>query len=312
MHVNAHVTCTCACALPHICLTLIEHYACASCAYALQVGNGDRRLNRYRAFLQWYAAFGGPEGPSWETILAGARAGNASFEHFASAGELLGALITADGAIPKDVDSIILTQQTHFWPRGSAWEISDDLYAPSMVTPCEADRQQPQERTPTASSADGRTAGFTAGASSASEVMHVRTHRVPEMIDLRAQRGNKRTRFGAAWRSSRDIPPLLYARLAASKDGSEPCEQGRAASLCTSCSGPTHRLCECAAMALPPRALAAANARRNATALRLLTTRGGKSRRQHQPLSAMTRPEFDAEAVRACCQMAVNFDLPRA
>lgn len=170
-------------------------------AHLNAVGNGDRRLNRYRAWLQWRVAFGGQAGPSWESILAGARAGNASFEHFASAGELLGALITADGAIPPNVDSIILREQTHFWPRGSTWDVSDDNYAASMVAPCEWERKE--------------------GASSM-ELLHTNTHRVPEMIDFRAQRGNKRTRFGAAWRSSRDIPPELYRHLSADKDGYVP------------------------------------------------------------------------------------------
>jgi hypothetical protein len=75
------------------------------------VGKGDNRLNRYRAWLQWRVAFGGHDGPPWETILAGAAAGNASYEHFASAGELLGQLITADGAIPSGVDTILLREQ---------------------------------------------------------------------------------------------------------------------------------------------------------------------------------------------------------
>ena len=58
-------------------------------------------------------------------------------------------------------------------------------------------------------------------------ILHLRTHRVPEMVDLRAQRGNRRTRFGAAWRSSRDIPAELYHHLAADPEGKMPCVRGR-------------------------------------------------------------------------------------
>jgi hypothetical protein len=36
-------------------------------AHIERVGNGDRRLNRYRAYVQWRAAFGGTWGPSWAT-----------------------------------------------------------------------------------------------------------------------------------------------------------------------------------------------------------------------------------------------------
>ena len=231
-----------------------------------RVGNGDRRLNRYRAYLQWSVAFGGKNGPSWETILEGARNGDPKFEHFASAGELLGELITGYGAIPEGYDSVLLREQTHFWPRGSTWDVSDDGYAPSMVMPC------PHEKR-TSASGDG-------------EILHVRTHRVPEMVDLRAQRGNKRTKFGAAWRSGRDIPRELYAHLTADREGQKPCVKGRATKeVCTSCSPtlPTQKLCACAT-------------------LRKVWRRG----RLLNPLSMMTRPEFDAAQARECCLRKEN------
>lgn len=171
------------------------HSLDAVVAHINSVGNGDRRLNRYRSWLQWRVAFGGESGPSWAAVLAGAAQGNASFEHFASAGELLGQLLTADGAVPTGIDSLILTEQTHFWPRGSTWDVPDDGYAPSMVAPCAHERRP--------SGGDG----------AAAQLLHVRTHRVPEMVDLRAQRGNKRTRFG--------VPPrraCVHACVAAVRD----------------------------------------------------------------------------------------------
>ena len=232
------------------------------------VGNGDRRLNRYRAWLQWRVAFGGHDGPSWAAILAGARAGNASFEHFASAGELLGSLITAgDGYIPKDVDSIILREQTHFWPRGSTWDVPDDGYAPSMVRPCAHEARH----------------------SATGEMLHVRTHRVPEIVDLRAQRGNKRTKFGAAWRAEREIPHAFFRHVAAEpeREGHGVCMRARAGSLCTSCDadgvGSISRMCMCATMPPP--------------LLRPLRRRARKG----NPLSMLTRPDFEPERARECC-----------
>lgn len=319
-----------------VCPVVVTSAVVQVVAHLRAVGNGDRRLNRFRAWLQWFVAFGGHTGPSWETIVAGAAAGNTSYEHFASAGELLGQLITADGAIPtgstrprprerhtathtrprlrapavlgsrrpdriyspacvcarscgvrissvwrcvhcdvvrahtlcycggggRTVDSILLLEQTHFWPRGSAWDVSDDGYAPSMVAPCDA------ETRPTT----GNTAEDAA-------LLHVRTHRVPEFVDLRVQRGNKRTRFGAAWRSSRDIPHALYEHLAADAAGSRPCVRDRKAGmLCTSCEG-SHaaKLCACATLLRYPD-------------------------RRTNPLSAMTRPDFHTEKVHMCCR----------
>ena len=121
------------------------------------------------------------------------------------------------------------------------------------------------------------------------ELLHLRTHRVPEIVDLRAQRGNKRTKFGAAWRSERDIPKPLFHHLAADGAGQQPCVAGRADNLCTSCDadavGSVSRLCMCATLP-PPRRL-----------MRLTHGRGAL----RNPLSLMTRPEFDAQIVRECC-----------
>ena len=166
--------------------------------------------------------------------------------------------------------------QTHFWPRGSTWDAHDDGYAPSMVAPCPAERR--------------------AGGEGA--ILHVRTHRVPEIVDLRAQRGNRRTRFGAAWRSSRDIPTELYRHLAADADGKTPCMRGSQAGQCTSCAagGATERLCECALRGnMVPRSDPALEARR------------ARFRNKINPLSLMTRPDFDAWGARQCCLHSANY-----
>jgi hypothetical protein len=46
-------------------------------------------------------------------VLTHAQRGDPRYEHFASAGELLGELITADGAVPSDVDSIVQSHGSH-------------------------------------------------------------------------------------------------------------------------------------------------------------------------------------------------------
>ena len=170
----------------------------------------------------------------------------------------------------------VFCTQTHFWPRGSTWDAHDDGYAPSMVAPCPAERR--------------------AGGEGA--ILHVRTHRVPEIVDFRAQRGNRRTRFGAAWRSSRDIPTELYRHLAADADGKTPCVRGSQAGQCTSCAagGATERLCECALRGnMVPRSDPALEARR------------ARFRNKINPLSLMTRPDFDAWGARQCCLRSANY-----
>ena len=87
------------------------------------VEKGDRRVARFRAYVQWRTAFGSTP---WETVVAGAAAGNASFAAFASAGELLGQILTLNP--PAGVDSLILYEQMHFWPRGPGWPLSDEGY----------------------------------------------------------------------------------------------------------------------------------------------------------------------------------------
>ena len=85
-------------------------------AHLKWVERGDRRVERFRAWFNWRVAYGSTP---WEEVLAGAAAGNASFTPFASAGALLGMLLTESP--PRNVDSIILKEQTHFWPRGREW-----------------------------------------------------------------------------------------------------------------------------------------------------------------------------------------------
>ena len=49
--------------------------------------------------------------------VANAAAGNASYEHFASAGELLGELLTADGALPAhELDARLVPLHERFAP----------------------------------------------------------------------------------------------------------------------------------------------------------------------------------------------------
>ena len=43
---------------------------------------------------------------------------------------------------PETVDSIILTHQTHFWPRGEGFVHGDYTFAPTLVSPCAAERAE--------------------------------------------------------------------------------------------------------------------------------------------------------------------------
>lgn len=181
------------------------------------IGAGDNRLARFRSYLQWRVAFG--QQP-WEAVLAGAAAGNASYEAFASAGELLAVLLTESP--PPNVSSILLTRQMHFWPRGRAFDDADHSFALAMARPCAAERAH----------------------------VEARTHFVAEMIDFRARRGDKHGKHGYAWRSTRDVPTPLYAHLSSQEALAAPCNRGRrAGALCTSCTPAslTRVLCRCVA-----------------------------------------------------------------
>lgn len=108
-------------------------------------------------YLHWRLAYG--ETP-WLEILRRAAAGEPPFDLFAMAGELLAPLLTP----PAGVDSLLLLQQMHYWPRW--WDEAHDRsrygYAPRLLL-------------------DGAR-----GAGLASSVA-ARVHRVPEIVDFRVQ-----------------------------------------------------------------------------------------------------------------------------
>jgi hypothetical protein len=156
------------------------------------VERGDRRVERFRAWVNWRVAYGRTP---WETVLEGAAAGNTSYTPFASAGALLGMLLTEDP--PTTVDSIILREQSHFWPRGSGWPTGDQWFASSMVSACNSDGTSGTAR------ADGRPWG--------------REYHIPEMVDLRASRSNKRGELAST------APPQRASRRARRTSASD-CE----------------------------------------------------------------------------------------
>ena len=108
-------------------------------------------------YLHWRLAYG--ETP-WLEVLRRAAAGEPPFDLFAMAGELLAPLLTP----PDGVDSVLLLQQMHYWPRW--WDEAHDRsrygYAPRLLL--DAAR----------------------GAGRASTVA-ARVHRVPEIVDFRVQ-----------------------------------------------------------------------------------------------------------------------------
>ena len=79
--------------------------------------------------------------------MLGAAAGNGSFAYISAAGEMLSALLTKEP--PEGIDSVILLQQPHYWPRGAGWGdgiSSDDGFAPTMVAPCAHERAAVRDR----------------------------------------------------------------------------------------------------------------------------------------------------------------------
>jgi hypothetical protein len=265
------------------------HSMASVVAWLNSIEMGDRRLARYRAWLQWRVAFGAST--PWERIIEAAAAGNGSFEHFSSAGELLGSLLTEHP--PKGVDSVILLRQSQFWPRGGQWPgVTDENHAPSMVAPCPAEVRS-------APSSSHRVRGH-------SNPQHTRTHVLTEIIDLRTQRGNKRSKHGPAWRSTREIPTALYRHISSDPSGHKACEPGKAGKLCTSCSRSlTRGLCECATVPIP---IDADGPDFDWTTWLELSAkqRGGAMARKNKgvrrrPLTALTTPNFNPHAVRACC-----------
>jgi len=153
---------------------------------------------------QWRSAFGTIP---WEEVLRSAATGNASFEMFASAGELLDGLLTP----PTTVNSVILIRQLHYWPRWfdeehDGWRYG---YAPRLVHD-------------------------DAGATTFATDVNSRVRRVPEIVDFRVQ-GNDKYK----WFWKRQL-------LRGDAQGRTTCSKGPAAAACVSCGMRMHVLCECA------------------------------------------------------------------
>jgi hypothetical protein len=90
----------------------------------------------------------------------------------------------------------------HFWPRGPSWPVSipDDQYAPTMVSPC------PDEQA----------------------LVRSRIRYAIEIVDFRASRPSRAHKAGwPAWRSTQEIPRLLYEYLSADRTGTKQCTKVR-------------------------------------------------------------------------------------
>jgi hypothetical protein len=224
---------------------------------------GDRRVARFRAWVQWRVAFGSTP---WETVLAGAAAGNETFAAFASAGELLGMLLTESP--PEGVDSIVLYEQVHFWPRGPQWAIPDHEFAPTMVSPCVrgAGRVTHHRQDPLLRRMTGTGIG--------------RVHFAPEMVEFRSTRSNKKGRHGTAWRAAKEVPKGMWDYFSADEAGTTACLRSASSGVCTSCAGGVaQRLCECA-----------------------LFRRGLGQPKRFSALSLLTHPAFNARSAYECCR----------
>ena len=176
------------------------------------VADALRRRRSDPAYPQWSAAFGHER---WEEVLAGADSGDARYARFAMAGPLLADLLTP----PRDtVDSILMLEQMHLWPRESEYS-----FAPEAISQCGDPPPKRRERW---------------GA------VRSRLWHVPEIIDLRAVTGRKSSRHE---RQRQRAARFLSSDAA----GTQPCELN-ARSPCLSCSADVAALCSCAFTKAPP------------------------------------------------------------
>ena len=207
------------------------------------------------ALLQWKLAFGNV---SWEEILSEAATGTNAFSLVAQA-DVFAPLLTP----PPDVDSVVLLQQMHVFPR---WG-NDYYYGVRLVNP------------------------HCGNQTSASDVPEWRAlHYLPEIVDFRV-RLDRRNLIAKMQRGGRNhgeevkrkeysnmvLEPMRSLGVISSSILGAPCvdwSRGRG-TLCTSCSRNVHILCECATS---PRFGATSDGRE-------LTTLG-----------------FDAQQAQACCQ----------
>ena len=178
--------------------------------------------------LRWRAAFRGDD--TWVSILRKAAAGAEGYAYLAMAGVLFSDLLTPALARAHGIDSIILTDQMHVWPRDHrAWlrplsRLSFHKMLSSwparLVWPC------------------GPTDQLEELAS------HIRW--VPEIIEFRAVGAT----VGVGTWEERPWQEQLVRYLSADADGAHDCpiNPSNAKALCTSCSEHGHVLCECAVL----------------------------------------------------------------
>ena len=265
-------------------------------AHIRSIEVGDRRLSLYRAYVQWRAAFADH---SWEEIVRRAAADEHPFSLFAMAGKFIAPLLT--DAPPKGVDTVVLSHQTHLWPRGATWPTADDAYAPAAVQPCAAADGVSRQRERLGISGDGGGGGGDGGGGGGGGGSSggggrgkgagvgdggARLHVVPEIIDFRAARAAKRKRAGVPYYADAELPEAFWRNVYASATGERRCNHNApSAGVCTSCSAAIAALCECA-LAVQ------AGARRGGRWYRLVGS---------VPSGPLLKRSFNAEAARSCC-----------
>lgn len=178
----------------------------------------NTRLRAARNYAQWRAAFGNT---SWEVVLQNAARGDPTYSIFASASDLLGGLLHP---APTSIDSLILTDQTHYWPR---WGEERFIWAPKVVqSPC--------------TTSAGVLDRFTRG----------RIHAIPEIVDFRIQTAAATGGWSRRKRVALAAQGHVYKFLASDSSGQRGCgdagDQQQLRALCTSCSMAVKRLCRCA------------------------------------------------------------------
>ena len=212
----------------------------------------DRRECRSaaaREYWQWHQAF--PD-QSWEAVVRGAAEGTSPFDLFASAGGLLFTKLLAKA--PMGVDSIVLVNQPHMWPR---WGHLEYTYAPLGVAGC---LSQHSVHAPgsargsavahLATKSKSGTEVKTPGAEVSTAEQRLRVYRLTEIMDYRpaAAVAHAHNQSGGTLRRVEREGvryEALYRSLSATRDGLTVCERGPIRS-CLGCTHRLHVLCACA------------------------------------------------------------------
>ena len=183
----------------------------------------QRRFSQLCEALRWRAAFGPNE--TWPSILRRGAAGEPGYAYFAMAGVVFRELLSPQ---PAGIDSIVLAEQMHVFPRDHRAEWLrelEGLVAHGMLSPWPARLVWP------------------CGSQKLLKELTSHIWWIPEIIDFRAVGET----VGVGTWQEQTWEEQLAQHLSADRNGRQACaiNPSFAKHLCTSCSERVHVLCEC-------------------------------------------------------------------